>query len=411
MPPITPKLTVTPKPKPEVTPLAKKPAPVVESPSKPVKLFGADQFGGTPAVAPVASPATAGKAVELKSPLLKNDPTLANIANGNAVMNKGVKGDSVKLVQKALQEAGYPLPKFGADADFGNETKAALQKFQTASGLEPSGTLDAQTIQRLDAAAASKVRYPEYDKMFKDGVLNTTIGIGYDEDGNDIAQRKEIVEGLTTRGFESLDVANKSDADLQKLGLDPKTIDRDATYYTKTFDNDGKDVRALVKLVDRNSTNPKKQFGDGMENSELVIYSGHARYGSGPDFDDIKSSKGNYVIGQPYEQGHVTLGSNDLKKAKMTDGYQMMMFDGCTTKNYVDDLRAIPKNKDASNLDIIASNKELPWSTGTADVFTTLDGVMAKKSVDDMKSDLEKRNDAGFTADGFKSNTYRPRPD
>jgi hypothetical protein len=394
-------------PKADAEAIAKKATATVKTPAKPTTPFGTDQFAGVKTTGVVASPAT-GKAVELKSPLLRGDATLSSIAGGGAEMSKGAKGDSVKRFQQALQEAGYPLPKFGADGDFGNETKSALASFQKASGLEPTGTLDAATLGKLDAAAASKVRYPEYDKMFKDGVLNTTIGIGYDEDGNDIEQRKEIVEGLATRGFEPLDVANKSDDELKKLGIDPKMVDREATYYTKKFDNDGKDVVALVKLVDRNSTNPKKQFGDGMENSELVIYSGHARYGSGPDFDDIKSSKGNYVIGQPYEQGHVTIGANDLKKAKMTDGYQMMMFDGCTTRNYLDDLRSIPKNKSAANLDIIASNKELPWNTGTADVFTTLDGVMAKKSVDDMKSDLEKRNDAGFTADGFKANTYRP---
>jgi len=383
------------------------PAAQVWSAPRPMGAFGVDKFGSVKATAATAG-LVGGKPVELKSPLLKGDAALAGVASGNAELSKGTKGGSVKAFQKALQEAGYPLARFGADGDFGSETKTALAKFQKDSGLEPTGTLDAQTIQKLDAAAASKVRYPEYDKMFKAGVLNTTIGIGYDEDGNDLKQRKEVVEGLAARGFAPLEVADKTDDQLKKLGIDPKTIDRDATYYTKTFDNDGKGVLALVKLVDRNSTNPKKQFGDGMENSELVIYSGHARYGSGPDFDDIRSSKGNYVIGQPYEQGHVTIGANDLKKAKMTEGYQMMMFDGCTTRNYVDDLRAIPKNKNAANLDIIASNKELPWSTGTADVFTALDGVMAKKSVDAMKSDLEKRNDAGFTADGFKANTYRP---
>ena len=374
--------------------------------ASPTSPFSADAFGGVKANGTtVGAP---GKPAELKSPLLKGDATLAKVAAGNAELSKGVKGDSVKLLQKALMDAGYPLPRFGADGDFGDETKIALAKFQETNGLPGTGRLDAQTIGKLDTAAASAVRFPEYDRMFKDGVLNTTIGIGYDEDGNDIEQRKDIVSGMVRRGFESLDVAGKTDAELQKLGLDPKTIDREATYFTKTFDNDGKDVRALVKLVDRNSTNPKKQFGDGMENSELVIYSGHARYGSGPDFDDIKSAKGNYVVGQPYEEGHVTIGANDLKKAKMTEGYQMMMFDGCTTRNYVDDLRAIPKNKNAANLDIIASNKELPWSTGTDDVFTTLDGVMGKKSVDAMKADLEKRNAVGFTADGFKANTYRP---
>ncbi len=65
----------------------------------------------------------------------------------------------------------------------------------------------------------------------------------------------------------------------------------------------------------------------------MVIYTGHGRYGSGPDFDPINSAKGNFVIGKPYEAGHVALnkGQTDLQKTAMTTDYQLMLFDGCTT--------------------------------------------------------------------------------
>jgi hypothetical protein len=90
-----------------------------------------------------------------------------------------------------------------------------------------------------------------------------------------------------------------------------------------------------------------------------------------------------------------------------------MFFDACSSKHYVDDLRSRPKNKNAGNLDVVASTRELPWSTGVADTFAMLDGVMGGKSIQDIKGQLDRVNaEAGkgdaFIADGFKGNSYRP---
>ena len=287
-------------------------------------------------------------------------------ASTDAALTEGAKGPDVKAAQEQLVKAGYELPKYGADGSFGGETTKAVKKFQTDQKLAVTGNLDAGTLEALkNAKPASKVQYPEYDKMMADGVLNTTIAVGYDEDGSDIGQRRDIVEGLVSRGFEPLDVSKMSDADFTAKGIDPKGIDKNASYYLKSFDHNGKPTQALVKLVDRNVANPKGQFADSMKKDDLVIYSGHARYGSGPDFDDVHSKDGNFVIGEAYEAGHVTYGKNDLKSTKLSDNYQLMFFDGCSTKNYVDDLRSVPKNKSADNLDIVASNRPISWSTST----------------------------------------------
>jgi peptidoglycan hydrolase-like protein with peptidoglycan-binding domain len=326
---------------------------------------------------------------------------------------QGAKGPAVKAAQEQLIKAGYELPKFGADGDFGGETVGVLKRFQSDNKLTPSGTLDTPTLAALkNAKPASQVQYPEYDKMMADGVLNTTIAVGYDEDGNDVSQRQELVQGLVERGFAPLDVTNMNDAALKAKGLDPATIDKGASYYLKSMEHNGKPVQALVKIVDRNAPNPKGQFADSMKKDDLVIYSGHARYGSGPDFDDIHSKDGNFVIGEAYEAGHVTYGENDLKKTKLSDNYQLMFFDGCSTKHYVDDLRSVPKNKSAENLDIVASNRPISWSTSTPDVFAMLDGVMQKKSIQDIKTTLDTLNTEegkppAFMVDGFKGNHYR----
>lgn len=332
-----------------------------------------------------------------------------------STITRGAKGPDVKAAQEKLLKAGYELPKFGADGDFGSEMTAAVKQFQSESKLPMTGDLDAITMDKLNHAPATKnVQFPEYDKMFKDGVLQTTLGVGFDEDGNDVGLRRDLLDGLHERGFHKLDVKGQTDDQLRKQGFDPTTIDREATYYTKPFQHDGKTVQSLIKLVDRDTPDAKNKFGAGMKSDDLILYTGHGRRGSGPDFDHADTKDGNYVIGVPTEAGHYRLGANDIgKQGAVSNNYQLMFFDACNTNKYIDDLRSRPKNKDAGNLDVVASTRELPWSTSKNDVLGMLDGVMGGKSIQDIKGKLDAENaeagkGAAFVADGFKGNTYRP---
>jgi hypothetical protein len=45
-------------------------------------------------------------------------------------------------------------------------------------------------------------------------------------------------------------------------------------------------VTEPVKLITATDPEPKEQFEEGMEGSDVVVYTGHARYGSGPDLGD-----------------------------------------------------------------------------------------------------------------------------
>lgn len=382
--------------------VAKPIAPIVRDAFE--KVAKAAATGAVQNAAPVAEPSP-------KSFPMKGDATLTQVANSELELASGAKGDSVKKMQEALELAGHKLPKYGADGDFGGETKTALQAFQKKNGLEPTGRLDAETVKKLDAAAASKLKSPEYDKLYADGVLNTTIAVGYDEHGEHKQQIKQTIEGLESRGYKALDVKNASDETLKKHGIDPAKVDRDATYYVKDFQANGKDVHGVVKVITPDTPNAKEKFARAMNEDEVVMYTGHGRVGSGPDFDDKKNPAGNYVIGAPSEKNYVTLGENDLKKAKMTNDYQLLFFDGCNTKRYVDDLRSIPKNKDSKNLDIVGANTELSWSTSSADVLTMLDGVEKAKSMNEIQSELEVINKEGpkdkhkhFMTDGFEDN-------
>ncbi len=359
--------------------------------------------------APVGPPAPA-------APPSGGGPPADLYSSDASTMVRGAKGPEVKAAQEKLIKAGYDLPKFGADGDYGGEMVTAVKAFQKDNTLPPTGELDTVTMEKLDKAPPStkNVQFPEYDKMFQDGVMQTTLGVGFDEDGNDIDVRRDVVQGLKDRGFDKLDVKNLSDDELKAKGFDPSTIDREATYFNKSFEHDGKPVQSLVKLVDRDTPGAKDKFSEGMKKDDLILYTGHGRRGSGPDFDHANSAAGNYVIGVPTEAGHYKLGANDLAKVGATsNGYQLMFFDSCNSKYYLDDLRARPKNKDATNLDVVGSTRELPWSTSTQDVLGMLDGVMGGKSIQDIKSQLDSQNaekglGAAFVADGFKGNSYRP---
>jgi len=330
------------------------------------------------------------------------DPALRDVASGKKEIAKNAKGTPTQKMQEALQTAGYKLPKYGADGKFGDETVSALKKFQTDHCLKDTGRLDKQTMDQLSIAST---KFPKYDKLFADGKLNTTIAVGYDEKGTDGSDgwhkttTKEVLSGLTQRGYTQLD-PDKAGTDkamaekFKAAGIDPAQAKADGVpIFTNTFKHNGKDVTSVVKVITPDTPQAKDKFAKAMGQSEMVVYAGHGRYGSGPDFDHISSPNGNFVMGKPYEKGHVTLneGKTDLQKTAMTKDYQLMLFSGCTTNKYLDDLRAVP-GKDGKNLDLVTSSEVTYWDKYGGNALQMLDGVTKGASINEIKAGLENTN-------------------
>jgi hypothetical protein len=84
----------------------------------------------------VSAPASTKKKARRKSRANRREPT-----------QKAPTADRISEIQSALARGGYykgdPSGKWNAD------TVGALQKFQSANGLEPSGKLDAPSLQKL----------------------------------------------------------------------------------------------------------------------------------------------------------------------------------------------------------------------------------------------------------------------
>lgn len=87
---------------------------------------------------------------------------------GDRALRVGASGPDVKELQKLLRQVGIKGIK--ADGQFGSGTKKAVQRFQTAAGLESSGTVGVKTVDALLRAA-------------RGGAAHHGVG-GADADGN-----------------------------------------------------------------------------------------------------------------------------------------------------------------------------------------------------------------------------------
>jgi hypothetical protein len=245
-------------------------------------------------------------------------------------------------------------------------------------------------------------------EMAKDGLLHAVMAVGFDEQGADLEAGARARSGLLARGFVPLHVSGMDDAQVAALGIPPGVLDPRSTYFTRELVLGGRTVRALVQFVDRDSDAPREEFLHGMRNAELVLYAGHARYGSGPDFDDISNNDGNVVLGTAYDptmRARLKGEPNALRTERLSPGYQLMLFAGCRTKDYLDELRALPRGKDAGNLDLLLSDDLLYWADMPETVLATLDAVVAGQDVESLRGRLRRLNHGvSFTADGFADN-------
>jgi hypothetical protein len=69
-----------------------------------------------------------------------------------ATIRSGDRGQNVKDLQNKLIQQGHKLPKYGADGDFGSETKAAVLAFQRKWGLAADGIAGPNTWTVLETA-------------------------------------------------------------------------------------------------------------------------------------------------------------------------------------------------------------------------------------------------------------------
>lgn len=128
------------------------------------------------------------------------------------VLRKGRVSEDVKMLQNYLITLGYSLPVYGADGNFGNETLAAVKKFQKDNGLEVDGIVGPKTwgmIYKLMAEVSKTSNrpfagyeppdpeFPTFNYIVKKGDTLTKIALKYHTTADGLAIMNGIVKPYT----------------------------------------------------------------------------------------------------------------------------------------------------------------------------------------------------------------------
>lgn len=110
---------------------------------------------------------------------------------GERALRVGSKGKDVQQLQRLLRKVGI---KTSTDGVFGEDTKKAVQRFQRAAGLEPSGTVGRVTVRKLHQAVTG-------------GGANLAAG-GFDAEGpvrtRDLGDRIPVKQGMSGKDVKTL---------------------------------------------------------------------------------------------------------------------------------------------------------------------------------------------------------------
>ncbi|HET9640553.1 MAG TPA: DUF4157 domain-containing protein [Allosphingosinicella sp.] len=204
--------------------------------------------------------------------------------------------DEIKAGQKELRRLG--LYSAAIDTTMGDGMIAGLGE---AFGGDGWKTLAAATaLAQLKAAKPTPGKkgehYYRWSEMFKDGMLDMVLGLGFDEAGWHNLGRPKITAALTKRGFAddkpgAIAIYKVAGQTVPKAAFGTFFVKKNAISYSPPVNPSGKarKVDAIVRFVTSPTGAEGKQaasvFTEGMTKSDISFYAGHARYGSGPDFD------------------------------------------------------------------------------------------------------------------------------
>ncbi len=243
-----------------------------------------------PAEALLALQRTAGNASVAR--LLGRQPATLDAPADQLPYQTWTKPD-VKPIQRELRR--LRLYNLGLDGIIG---KVSDQGLVEAFGGDEWRTLDAATVlSRLQTATRPKTESGHELRMgelLKDGLLDLTFGYGFMEE-LDAAQwdayAKEMETALTARGYtEDAKRAEQLYATVHRTtsGFGRFFVKEDALTYSPPAGSP-RTIPAIVRFIMNpggdKGAEAREAFEQGMAQGDVAYYSGHGRYGSGPDFD------------------------------------------------------------------------------------------------------------------------------
>ncbi|MEP4888882.1 MAG: DUF4157 domain-containing protein [Aliiglaciecola sp.] len=372
--------------------------------------------------------------VVLSNPRFANDPQLTKIANGQigALSSKqnGTDG-AVSKVQRALDDMGFDLPLHRVDGFYGDETRLAISQFRSRYLSDDLDKCDKDAIVLLDQIAPAVDQRQEhvfdYSRLLADNRLDVTVAFGHagfntsfvDADnkrkdtGEDsgTASARVFREWLTKRGF-ALAMSGMNSDEFWALRTPISFPKSDGSIETR-------DIRVWVHLIEP-GVGAASAFGAGLSSSEITLYNGHARYGSGPDFDEKASPLENFRIGidaamaaagrgtryQAAKKHGVKMDAeHDLKEMVASDQfdpdkYRVLFFQACTSMAYLDEVRSEIGNTE--NTDVIGSRVPTYFTTDAPkvnphEIIDMLSGILDGKTVENIVDAIEKRQEVFYS--------------
>ena len=326
-------------------------------------------------------------------------------------------------MQRALVDLGFDLPLHRVDGSYGGETEDAIAHFRSTYMSATGNQLDSAAMIRLDEvtpAAGQKTEHTfDYGRLFADGKLQIAVGFGHSdskvlkkkEDGSleELTEDTSLVlvrrfkEWLAQQGFE-----------LALLGLDTDEyweLNKEFTYPKSDGSRETKKIKIWLHLITPGK-GAARAFRQGLAQSEVTIYAGHARYGSGPDFDEKSSPTENFRIGidaalqaagrqtryeHAKQHGVAMDEEHDLQDMVANgefdpDKYRVLFFKACTSMAYLDEVRS--ELGGPGNIDVVGSRvptlfSRLESEVNPGEVKTFISGVLAMQTVEQITAQLE----------------------
>jgi hypothetical protein len=307
----------------------------------------------------------------------------------------GSKIDYKAWLEKARKVVGTTeKPLYNAAAasgTIGKEFVLLMCKTQQLLNIREDGKAGAGSASAFDKFATGGEHGIDYTRLFKDKKLEIGIAIG-DDFQTEFTAVVAMLEarGKTLKNFSSI-----------------KLADRQQIKFTKSFPVQGDrtaapvDIKVVIDIINSDFKTPKQTFTSFLSQKEIAIYSGHARYGTGPDFDAKASVKENFIIGVNsalHKAGKLTAGydkhmneildkqGNDLeamsKAGKIDpDTYQVWFFNACSSIQYLDEVR---KGLVTDKTGKIKSSANLRFAGTTSSIYS--DAIKIVSAIIDMNS-------------------------
>jgi hypothetical protein len=224
--------------------------------------------------------------------------------NQIALQRNGRKADAIPqlpawtpaqlgVIQTQLKKLGlYP---FTVDRTFGENTENAL--VEAFGGDEWRKLGPDELIKRLQAAKKTPGKAGEhnlrYGEMFKDGLLDMSMGVGFQESGWGKTIAEGLKKSLKDRDFKedrpkAAKIYEATGHKLPPAAFGLYFVWNKQLSYTPPAAAERK-VDVIVRLIsnpdDKHGGEAAGAFKEGMKQSDVAFISGHGRYGSGSDFD------------------------------------------------------------------------------------------------------------------------------